>query len=252
MSDSVDVYMDLSDADVALSRCCTRRDAALIGRRKLILFDMDGVLVDSADVMKMAWEEVRVRAGVMTPFDDYQRELGRPFDHIISRLGHCAQLADIKRVYESVSKHEVMSVMPYPGMIEILKDIIQNGGRVGVVTSKSKSLTSDILRRFDVDFAAVMTADDGPGKPSPSLLLAALAEADARADEALYVGDMYVDYQAASAARVAFVHAAWGYGLVPPGVTSIEKPAELLAYAMDESWRPSSGTVYNPQEDSGE
>lgn len=184
---------------------------------KLVLFDLDGVLVDSREAMRIAWETVRRELDVNVPFVAYFQEIGRPFPQIIDRLGLSGGLADIERVYKSVTFAEVARALAYPHVDETLRRLVDGGARVGVVTSKSRLLSIETLRQFSTPLTLLRTPDDGPGKPAPDLLLSAMAAAGAHARETVYVGDMAVDLQAARAARVRFLHAAWGYGSCPAG-----------------------------------
>ncbi len=54
---------------------------------KLVLFDLDGVLIDSRETMRTAWETVRHELKIDEPFDRYFAEIGRPFSEIMERLG---------------------------------------------------------------------------------------------------------------------------------------------------------------------
>ena len=56
-------------------------------RKDLVLFDLDGVIIDSRDNMELSWTAVRAETGVTVPFADYFGLIGRPFREILSMLG---------------------------------------------------------------------------------------------------------------------------------------------------------------------
>ncbi len=62
---------------------------------RLVLLDLDGVLVDSRDAMEEAWRAVQHEVGVATPFAAYFAEIGRPFPDILERLGLTEDAAEI-------------------------------------------------------------------------------------------------------------------------------------------------------------
>jgi HAD superfamily hydrolase (TIGR01509 family) len=197
------------------------------GQVKLVLFDLDGVLIDSLEVMALAWEEVQARTGVIAPFDAYANELGRPFDEIITRLGYRHELVQIKEVYESRARREIERIEMYPGVTTMLDELRTAGVMIGVVTSKHREAAVRILDRCEIEHACLKTPEDGQGKPSPDLLWKALDDLDVAAAESVYVGDMEVDRRAASSARVGFLHAAWGYGVMKKRVATVLHPGEV-------------------------
>ena len=81
-------------------------------------------------------------------------------------------------------------------------------------------------------FATVQTPEsDCPGKPAPYPLLLAASEARVDVRDAVFVGDMDVDCEAASNAGMRFFHAAWGYGACLRGAAQLRVPSELSELA---------------------
>lgn len=183
------------------------------GRCALALFDLDGVLVDSRDAMEEAWEAVQRDLGVTVPFAAYFREIGRPFGDIMERLGLEDQAEEIERVYRATALRTAPRVPAFPGVEAALARLAIAGVKLGVVTSKARPQTYWTLAQFDVPFETVQTPEDRhPGKPSPWPLLIAASEARTDVDDAVFIGDMDVDCDAARHAGMRFMHAAWGYG----------------------------------------
>ena len=57
-----------------------------IKKKKLFVFDLDGVLIDSKPNMKFAWNMVRKKFNIKTQFDQYFQHIGIPFSDILSKL----------------------------------------------------------------------------------------------------------------------------------------------------------------------
>jgi N-acetyl-D-muramate 6-phosphate phosphatase len=205
-----------------------------MGGCSLVLLDLDGVLVDSRDAMEEAWGAVQHDLGITTPFAAYFREIGRPFHEIVRRLGLSDQLEEIERVYRATALREASHVPAFPGIHRALGRLVSRGVKLGVVTSKARAQTDWTLAQFDVPFASVQTPEDGsPGKPAPFPLLVAASEACVDVRDTVFVGDMEVDCEAARAAGMRFLHAAWGYGARPDGADQLRSPADLGELGAD-------------------
>ena len=54
---------------------------------KTIIFDLDGVLIDTKENMRLSWEQVRKKLNINQKFDDYFKYIGLPFDKILKKIG---------------------------------------------------------------------------------------------------------------------------------------------------------------------
>lgn len=184
--------------------------------KKLVVFDLDGVIIDSRDNMERSWAEVRSRLGIDIPFEAYFELIGRPFGDILSVLGLRSRLQEIEPVFRTTSSKNLNLIRFYPDAEKTMSGLVKMGLRLGIVTSKDALRTGAILALLPVKFATVQTPNDlYRGKPAPDHLLAAIAEANADPVETIYIGDMAADAEAARRAGVDYIHAAWGYGKPP-------------------------------------
>ncbi|WP_438491857.1 HAD family hydrolase [Streptomyces asiaticus] len=200
---------------------------------ELMLFDLDGVLMDSLPVMRSAWETVRAELGVQIPFESYVEHLGRPFADILLLLG-LDQTAGLAEAYETAAVRFSHLAQPFAGVEAALREIAATGCLLGVVTSKSAARAVPMADRLGVPFAVLRTADEGRGKPAPDTLLLALVDAGTDPANALYVGDMAVDQEAARRAGLRYAHVGWGYGSPDPEQPTplvLREPAELVDLA---------------------
>ncbi|MBM7166964.1 HAD family hydrolase [Streptomyces sp. G44] len=196
---------------------------------RVLLLDLDGVLVDTRPVMESAWRQVREDHGLDVPFEEYERHLGRPFGDIMKQLG----LADAEPIHQTYSKASTAAsplARQFDGVAEVLHAFAAAQWRLGIVTSKPLDRATPLLAQLGVPFATVRTPNGlGRGKPAPDPILLALIDLGADPAEALYVGDMAVDQEAARRAGVPYVHAGWGYGTPsPPAPIVAESPKDLL------------------------
>lgn len=202
---------------------------------RAVLFDLDGVLVDSLEVMASAWREVRNQIGVAVPFEVYAAEIGRPFDDIIVRIGCGSKLLQIKAIYHTAAARDRRKIVVYPGVPLMIQTLQGAGVRVGVVTSKPRNAAVSLLDQCGIEYECLKTPEDGVGKPAPDLLHQAVGDVCGSADETVYVGDMEVDERAAMTASIPFIHAAWGYGKVGEKTISASCPADLTSALIGDS-----------------
>jgi CMP-N-acetylneuraminic acid synthetase/phosphoglycolate phosphatase-like HAD superfamily hydrolase len=184
-----------------------------------IIFDLDGVLINSLDVMKNSWSVVVEKFNLDIPFSEYQKHIGKPFFDILNELRIDLTLAqDIQSLYDEISTIHMNEIVVYSGVIESLVKLSKIGYKISVVTSKSKDRTSALIKLLFSDrviFDSVVSPEDipsGRGKPSPDGILLASILTGIDPSNAIYIGDMQVDSDAAIRAGVQFIYAGWGYG----------------------------------------
>jgi len=185
--------------------------------KRLIIFDLDGVLLDSRDNMEFSWKKATAKAGVEIPFERYFNEIGRPFCDIMERLGLGGRSEQIESSYRTASMEGIELLKFYPDVPETLEYLLRNGFKLGVVTSKDALRTSAILAMLSITFTCVQAPDKRlRGKPAPDQLLMAMAQSNIDPQDTIYIGDMDTDYEAACRAGIDFAYASWGYGSPPP------------------------------------
>lgn len=207
--------------------------------KRLVLFDLDGVLLDSQENMRRSWQRVSEQLGVTVSFERYFSEIGKPFSTIMDRLGLSERAVAIEAVFRMASMENINVLRFYPGVPDTLLRLESAKLKVGIVTSKDMLRTSAILAMLPVTFACVHASDGMTrGKPAPDQLLLAMAQTGVDPTETLYVGDMTADHEAAVRARIDYAHAAWGYGR-PPDDTSwiLSDISDLLGLVRNTSRR---------------
>jgi HAD superfamily hydrolase (TIGR01509 family) len=183
------------------------------GALRALIFDLDGVIVDSQELMRLALAESFRRHGLAEapPYSDFFRLMGRPLEEILAALGLPAGMAD---TYRRVSRENLHRAAPYDGVPALLETCRARGLAVGLLTGKDRARTEEVLRLFRLRgaFRLVVCGDDPlPQKPAPGGLTALLAAFGVRPDRGALVGDSPHDMACARAAGAGALGAGWGF-----------------------------------------
>jgi len=200
-------------------------------KKKLVLFDLDGVLIDSKSNMELAWKDVCAQLELDTPFEDYFSKIGRPFKEILSIIGINENQDLVEHIYNKSSLKRIRDITFFYGVKDYLHFLSDKNIKIGIVTSKSKIRVTPILKELGIDFSIVKTPDDVcRGKPSPDHLLMAMALLNVDPIESIFIGDMDVDFMAAQRAHIDYLHVAWGYGEHIEGAKIINQLTDINQY----------------------
>ena len=192
------------------------------------IFDLDGVIIDSKHMMEQAWNICELEHKLEQPFSEYFKHIGKPFRDIMKELG-IEDVETVKHTYDKASI-ELMeySLEFYPDVEDTLKKL-KKKHKIAIVTSKTIERTKLILEHLDVEFDCVVSPKTGlRGKPAPDQILFCLAMTQTDPKDSVYIGDMQVDYEAATRAGIEFIYASYGYGKCDHSVKSIENLSSLL------------------------
>lgn len=177
-----------------------------------IVFDMDGVLIDSKECMSLCWIKVQEKTGITIEFSNYFSKIGKPFKVILSELGLAQEYwSKIEKIYFQAQEEYLKEIKPYDGVEDMLIELRKNYV-LGLVTSKGSKAVDLILNKFGWNFSQVITPDNcARGKPYPDPLLYFTAFEQVPPNNCIYIGDMFVDMKSAELAGFDFVRAGWGY-----------------------------------------
>jgi pyrophosphatase PpaX len=203
------------------------------------LFDVDGTLVDTTDMIAEGLSEtLESQLGYRPPRDEIVSLIGRPLVEQLGLYVHPDQippLADRFMTFYEDRRADMETL--FPGALNMLHEARRLGYVTGLVTSKNRREidgTLDLLRIGDLlDF--VVSSEDAPRpKPFPDPVLEALRRAKTAPEETLFIGDSIYDMQAGSAAGVRTGGALWGpFGrkiLEPQHPTYLfESPEDVVA-----------------------
>ncbi|MEM7598656.1 MAG: HAD-IA family hydrolase [Pseudomonadota bacterium] len=191
---------------------------------RLVIFDVDGTLVDSQADIIAAMSEAFTRAGQTPPNRTAILGIvGLSLEVAIPKLApgldpalHTQMVQWYKDAYVALrAKIGAAQSSPlYPHVRATLNALhAQPETLLGVATGKSRRGLDKLLDGHDLGalFVTQQVSDHHPSKPHPSMLHAALSETGVEAQNAVMIGDTTFDMQMARAAGIAFVGVAWGY-----------------------------------------
>ena len=216
---------------------------------KAVLFDMDGVLYDSMPNHAIAWQQSMAQFGIaMTADDAYASEGARGVDTIRQMVkrqqGREIDEAEAQQMYDVKSRifHELPEAPVMPGILELMRQIQEDGIQIGVVTgSGQKPLIKRILKDFGtfVDEAHITTAYDvRRGKPKPDPYLKGLRKAgNLQPYEAFVVENAPLGIRAGAAAKIFTIAVNTG---PLPAQTLLDANADLLfptMTAFSDNWK---------------
>ena len=182
--------------------------------KKYILFDFDGTLVNTNDVIVASWQHT------------YKHYLGHemPVEHITACFGEPllltmerefpgvepAEAADVYRSFQVENAHRLVTI--FPGIKELLASLKGAGYVLGIVTSRTRESALRYMDMFDITscFTDTVTCDDTTvHKPNPEPILLAMKKLGASPEECLMIGDSPFDIKCANNAGVESVMVNW-------------------------------------------
>ena len=193
-------------------------------RFDLVMFDLDGTLIDSAPDLNAALNELLATDGLgPVTLDQTRTFIGNGVRKLVERAYvacglplDAAGLAEkVERMLPIYKRHLVALTVPIPGAFAALDALRDEGRKLALVTNKPTPAIAEILRHFGIDghFTAVVGAEAGHApKPAPDMLLAAMRIAGVEAGRSVMVGDGAADVGGARAAGAPVIVLAGGYG----------------------------------------
>ncbi|MEM9551293.1 MAG: HAD-IA family hydrolase [Pseudomonadota bacterium] len=190
---------------------------------RLILFDVDGTLVDSqaaiVQAMHAAFDAIRhpvpERPVLLSVIG---LSLDRAMQHLTPDLGSSdhARMAEVYKTTFSANRTELGAAHAplYPGARNMLDQLAGMSGHVlGVATGKSQRGLDALIEAHGLGdhFITRQVADHHPSKPHPSMIQTAMDETGADPRDTVMIGDTSFDMEMARAAGVTGIGVSWGY-----------------------------------------
>ena len=195
---------------------------------KLVIFDLDGTLLDTLEDLAAAVNHaLSVRCLPLHSLQEYRGMVGHGVRNLV-RLAlekslaatasdgpddalTDAALADFKEFYTA---HIDVHTHPYPGMQELVRDLDAAGVRMAVASNKFQAGTEKLVGEFfpGIPFVAILGNREGfPLKPDPEIVGEVLRAAGVPREQAILVGDSGTDMKTAETGGIAAIAVGWGY-----------------------------------------
>jgi len=186
-------------------------------KKKLIIFDMDGTLVNSSLTIANAINYVRKNLNLEPMESKYILSLvNDPTINPAQTFYHAKSFdTDHERWFsEYYSKNHDKELVLYAEVKQLLLDLKQNAYTLAVATNAYRGSTIESLTHLGIYnlFDAIACYDDvAKGKPHPDMLLKLLDELDYSTNEAMFIGDGVRDEMAAKTANIDYLMVNWGF-----------------------------------------
>jgi HAD superfamily hydrolase (TIGR01549 family) len=181
---------------------------------KVVIFDVDGTLIDSNDLHARAWQKAIARFGKEVTFEEVRYQIGKGGDQLMPVFFSREELErfgdELEQYRGDLFREEYLpQARPFPKVRELFERIREDGLRIALATSSKEDELAIHTKNARIDdlVDATTSADDAEkSKPHPDIFEAALAGlGDVGPEEALVVGDSPYDGQAAAQASLRII-----------------------------------------------
>lgn len=200
---------------------------------RAVIFDMDGVIVESEHIHIEAEQQTMLKHGVHISADELHTYTGTTAEFMFTELIKNYRLnTTFERIFKE--KEEVLfkllekETRPTKGVIELLKKLKQKGIKLAIASSSHRKLIDYILRRLDIGrlFDFVVSAEDiAHSKPNPEIFLKSARGLKVKPVECLVVEDAKLGIEAAKSAGMRVI----GYRNPNSGDQDLSR-ADMIVY----------------------
>ena len=183
-----------------------------INKKKIFIFDLDGVLINSKKNMQNSWSVVRKKFMIQKTFRDYEKFIGLKFLKILKKLNINKDVKKIEKEYKLQSLKRINLVTLKPNTKIFLNHLRKKGKKIALLTSKDTTRTKIFLKKFNLKFDKTCTPNKYfPGKPNPRQLNSIIKRFGLKKRNAVYFGDMTSDLHTAKNAKIDFIFISTGF-----------------------------------------
>lgn len=204
----------------------------------VIIFDMDGTLVDSGKAIAVTINDMRKKVGLKSDLEEkfIIEVINDPNADYIS-----AFYPNVKVTKELMSEFEIefrknydLYAKIYDGVDEFLNNLKKDDFFIALASNAPKNSLEDILAKNKIysyfDFI-IGSNNEIPKKPDPTMLLEVLKKAN-NSQKSLFIGDSYKDMLAAKNANIPYLQVTWGFGLDMDEQDNVKTVEEAYKYIL--------------------
>lgn len=205
------------------------------------IFDLDGTLLSTLnDLAASTNYALRTHHMPERTIDEVRQFVGNGVKKLMERaIPGGTDNPDFDSTYATFRQHYMQhnldTTKPYPGIMEMLQQLHNEGKNVAVVSNKFYAATRDLCRHFFAHLVpvAIGEREDIRKKPAPDTVLEALRQMGVSSKGAVYIGDSDVDVMTAQNSGIPCISVLWGFRdkefLLQHGATTfISSPQELI------------------------
>ena len=208
---------------------------------ELIVFDMDGTILDTLEDLKNSMNHtLKLHNMPERTLDEIRSFVGNGIRKLIERAVVSGTADDkIEVIHKDFMKHYEVHcadfTRPYDGINELIQELRNRGYKTAVVSNKAHDAVLDLCAQyfpnlFDI---AIGERPEIAKKPAPDMVNMALEQLQVSREKAVYIGDSDVDVATARNSALAMIAVDWGFRtrefLVEQGAeTIVSKPEEIL------------------------
>lgn len=213
--------------------------------KKLVIFDLDGTLLDTIADLAESTNHALKQLGYPThDVETIRTFVGNGINKLLERALPLQEQTEEKvmlmrsHFVPYYDAHNADLSSPYPSIVHLLEDLQGQGIMIAVASNKYQEATVKLVKHYfpTINFIEILGQREGINvKPDPSIVFDILKKANVNKEEVLYVGDSGVDMQTAINAGVDVVGVTWGFrprteleGFQPMGL--IDKAEELWGF----------------------
>ena len=164
---------------------------------KAVLFDMDGVLVDSLDAWLCVFNDTRRCFGLMpVPKKEFIGDFGAPIEHDVKKYFHGKTIKEVENAYNKNFKGRIKHVKLFSQSLPALENLKKYPIKLGLITNSTRFIAAAILNRHKLKkyFDVVITMNDVKRrKPAPDMILKACKILKVKPKNTILVGDTMND-----------------------------------------------------------
>ena len=208
-----------------------------------VLFDLDGTILDTIEDLKDSLNHVLDKYGFPGhSTEEVKRFVGNGMHKLVERAVPEETSRDLieeihSRFISYYKDNCRIKTKPYPGIMELVRTLKENGIKTAVISNKSDAAVRELTTHmFNGCFDQVLGASDGVKlKPDRAMIDIVLGKLSVNSEDAIYVGDSEVDIETARNAHMDCVSVTWGFRsraqLIANGAEMLaDEPAQILRY----------------------
>jgi len=178
--------------------------------KKAIIFDVDGVLIDSNKVIIKAYKKTAKKLGLRIPSSEEIIDLlGKPLEEIAVTFWPNVDLELYIKEHRKLFIDKILHIPRIKGALDAVKKLKKAGFKLGVVSGGCMFLVKRHLKDagFDIKWFETISSFEATKKhkPDPEPLFYVMDKLNMEPEETLYVGDAVPDYECAKNAKVEYV-----------------------------------------------